>query len=132
MAHRVVDKTMKLESSYINLLGLRFHAYHGVLEQEQIVGNDYCLDVRMKYDISKAMLSDNIDDTLNYAKAYELIREEMMIPSQLLEHVAYRIGSRLIKQFPEIENIDIRLTKKNPPMRADGDGAMIELHLNQS
>ncbi|MBQ1800246.1 MAG: dihydroneopterin aldolase, partial [Prevotella sp.] len=94
---------MKLESSYINLLGLRFHAYHGVLEQEQIVGNDYCLDVRMKYDISKAMLSDNIDDTLNYAKAYELIRVEMMIPSQLLEHVAYRIGSRLIKQFPEIE-----------------------------
>lgn len=123
---------MKLESSYINLLGLRFHAYHGVLEQEQIVGNDYCLDVRMKYDISKAMLSDNIDDTLNYAKAYELIREEMMIPSQLLEHVAYRIGSRLIKQFPEIENIDIRLMKKNPPMGADGDGAMIELHLNQS
>ena len=123
---------MKLESSYINLLGLRFHAYHGVLEQEQIVGNDYCLDVRMKYDISKAMLSDNIDDTLNYAKAYELIREEMMIPSQLLEHVAYRIGSRLIKQFPEIENIDIRLTKKNPPMGADGDGAKIELHLNQS
>ena len=54
---------MKLESSYINLLGLRFHAYHGVLEQEQIVGNDYCLDVRMKYDISKAKLSDNIDDT---------------------------------------------------------------------
>ena len=132
MAHRVVDKTMKLESSYINLLGLRFHAYHGVLKQEQIVGNDYCLDVRMKYDISKAMLSDNIDDTLNYAKAYELIREEMMIPSQLLEHVAYRIGSRLIKQFPEIENIDICLTKKNPPMGADGDGAMIELHLNQS
>ena len=123
---------MKLESSYINLLGLRFHAYHGVLEQEQIVGNDYCLDVRMKYDISKAMLSDNIDDTLNYAKAYELIREEMMIPSQLLEHVAYRIGSRLIKQFPEIENIDIRLTKKNHQMGADGDGAMIELHLNQS
>ena len=122
---------MKLDSSYINLLGLRFHAYHGVLEQEQIVGNDYCLDVRMKYDISKAMLSDNIDDTLNYAKAYELIREEMMIPSRLLEHVAYRIGSRLIKQFPEIENIDIRLMKKNPPMGADGDGAMIELHLNQ-
>jgi hypothetical protein len=76
VAHRVVDKTMKLESSYINLLGLRFHAYHGVLEQEQIVGNDYCLDVRMKYNISKAMLSDNIDDTLNYAKAYELIRED--------------------------------------------------------
>ena len=123
---------MKLESSYINLLGLRFHAYHGVLEQEHVVGNDYCLDVRMKYDISKAMLSDNIEDTLNYAKAYELIRKEMMIPSRLLEHVAYRIGSRLMKQFPEIENIDIRLTKKNPTMGADGDGAMIELHLNQS
>lgn len=122
---------MQLESSYINLLGLRFHAFHGVMAQEQLVGNDYLLDVRVRYDLSKAMLSDDVNDTLNYATVYEMIRQEMQIPSCLLEHVAYRIGNRLMITFPQIESIDIHLTKKNPPMGADGDGAMIELHLKQ-
>ncbi len=122
---------MQLESSYINLLGLRFHAFHGVMAQEQLVGNDYLLDVRVRYDLSKAMLSDDVNDTLNYATVYEMIRQEMQIPSCLLEHVAYRIGNRLMTTFPQIESIDIHLTKKNPPMGADGDGAMIELHLKQ-
>lgn len=122
---------MQLESSYINLLGLRFHAFHGVMAQEQLVGNDYLLDVRVRYDLSKAMLSDDVNDTLNYATVYEMIRQEMQIPSCLLEHVAYRIGNRLMTTFPQIESIDIHLTKKNPPMGADGDGAMMELHLKQ-
>lgn len=122
---------MQLESSYINLLGLRFHAFHGVMAQEQLVGNDYLLDVRVRYDLSKAMLSDDVNDTLNYATVYEMIRQEMQIPSCLLEHVVYRIGNRLMTTFPQIESIDIHLTKKNPPMGADGDGAMIELHLKQ-
>lgn len=120
---------MELENSYINLLGLRFHAYHGVLSQERIVGNDYSLDVRVKYDLSKAMISDDVNDTLNYATVFELIRQEMQIPSCLLEHVAYRLGDRLFKSFPEIEYVEIRLTKKNPPMGADCDGAMVELVL---
>lgn len=120
---------MQLESSYINLLGLRFHAFHGVMAQEQLVGNDYLLDVRVRYDLSKAMLSDDVNDTLNYATMYELIRQEMLIPSHLLEHVAYRIGDKLLMTFPEIECIEIRLTKKNPPMGADCDGAMVELIL---
>ena len=120
---------MKLEDSYIDLTGLRFHAYHGVLEQERIVGNDYSIDVRVKYDVGRAMLSDDVNDTLDYATMYELIRQEMSVPSSLLERVAYRIGDRLFRHFPAIEQIDIRLTKINPPIGADCDGATVELHL---
>lgn len=120
---------MKLEDSYIDLTGMRFHAYHGVLEQERVVGNDYSVDVRVKYDVGRAMLSDDVNDTLNYATIYELIRQEMSVPSNLLERVAYRIGERLVRHFPAIEQIDVRLTKRNPPMGADCDGATVELHL---
>jgi dihydroneopterin aldolase len=120
---------MKLEDSYIDLTGMRFHAYHGVLEQERVVGNDYSVDVRVKYDVGRAMLSDDVNDTLNYATIYELIRQEMSVPSNLLERVAYRIGERLVGHFPAIEQVDVRLTKRNPPMGADCDGATVELHL---
>jgi dihydroneopterin aldolase len=120
---------MKLDESYIYLNHLRFHAYHGVLPQERSVGNDYLLDVRIKYNVANAMKSDNVNDTLNYAEVYKLICQEMMVPSNLLERVAYRIADRIARRFIVTEAIDIKLTKLNPPMEADCEGAGVELHL---
>ena len=119
---------IKLENSYICLKGLRFHGYHGVMEQERKVGNDYIVDVKMLYDVTKAMKTDNVEDTLNYAIAYDIVKQEMEIPSHLLENVAYRIANKLGEKFPHIVSIEIRVTKTNPPMSADCDGAMVELH----
>lgn len=119
---------IKLENSYICLKGLRFHGYHGVMEQERKVGNDYIVDVKMLYDVTKAMKTDNVEDTLNYAVAYDIVKQEMEIPSHLLENVAYRIANKLGETFPHIVSIEIRVTKTNPPMSADCDGAMVELH----
>ncbi|MBQ6063039.1 MAG: dihydroneopterin aldolase [Prevotella sp.] len=121
---------MTLDNSYICLKGLRFHAFHGVMEQEAAVGNEYVVDLRMECDLGKAMKSDNVEHTLNYATAYDIVREEMMKPSRLIENVAYRIAKRLGKAFPEIISIEIRVTKTNPPMGADCDGAMVELHFS--
>ena len=56
-------------------------------------------------------------------------RREMEKPSQLLEHVAGRIGRCLIDSYPVIEEVDIEIMKINPPMGADCDGAGVELHL---
>ena len=76
---------MKLNSSYIYLQDLRFHAYHGVEAQERIVGNDYLMDVRLQYPVDQAMLSDNVLDTVNYADVYRVLEQEMQVPSNLLE-----------------------------------------------
>lgn len=120
---------MKLENSYITINGLRFHAYHGVLPQERLTGNDYLINLRVRYSIEKAMHTDSVEDTLNYATVYEAVASEMMIPSNLLEHVAGRIGTHLLDMFPEIKDIDLSITKLNPPMGADCTGAGVEVHL---
>jgi dihydroneopterin aldolase len=41
-------------------------------------------------------------------------------PSQLLEHVAWRIAQALLERFPSVERVEIRVSKENPPMGADG------------
>lgn len=79
--------------------------------------------------MSLAMVSDNVDDTLNYAEVYKIVDQEMGVPSQLLERVAYRIGDRLSRKFTSITSINIKLTKLNPPFGADCKGAGVELHL---
>lgn len=120
---------MKLKKSYIVLQDLRFHAYHGVLPQERLTGNDYVVNLRIGYDIGDAMLSDDVNDTLNYAEVYQLVSQEMAVPSGLIEHVAGRIGDRLFRLFHKIEKVELKIIKQNPPMGADGDGAGIEVCL---
>lgn len=120
---------MRIESGYIFLKDLRFHAFHGVMPQERKVGGDFLVSLRMGYDISKAMRTDEVSDTLNYAEVYALVRKEMEQPSALLERVAGRIAEALFAFDPKILSIDLWLTKVNPPMGADCQGAGVELHL---
>ena len=117
---------MKLMSSKIYLRNVRFHAFHGVLPQEGIVGNDYLVNLMLDYDFSSAMQTDELQGTLNYAEVYQKVREEMAVPSKLLEHVAGRIAHRLFSDFPEIQKLQLSITKVNPPMGADSDGAGVE------
>lgn len=120
---------MKIERSYIVLKGVRFHAFHGVMPQERKVGADFEVTLRVAVDLTRPVASDEVADTLNYASLYEVVKRAMAQPSQLLEHVAGRIGSDVIDAFPQIESIDIMLTKLNPPMGAQCAGAGVELHL---
>lgn len=120
---------MQLKSSYIILENVRFHAFHGVLPQGRKVGNDYRVNLRIAYDFAQAMSSDDVNDTLNYAEVYQLLSQEMGVPSQLLERVAGRIGERLFRRYPSILSIDLSIIKINPPMGADSDGAGVKVHL---
>ena len=120
---------MKLMSSKIYLRNMRFYAFHGVLPQEGIVGNDYLVNLVLDYDFSSALKTDDLQGTLNYAEVYQKVREEMAVPSKLLEHVAGRIAHRLFSDFPEIQKLQLSITKVNPPMGADSDGAGVEVVL---
>ena len=115
--------------TYIRLEKLRFRALHGVLPQERQVGGDYVVTLRIGYPWQAAMASDAVADTLDYAAVFRLVQREMVLPSQLLEHVAGRIAKALLHDFPQITSIDLWLTKTCPPMGADSEGAGVELHL---
>ena len=115
--------------TYIRLEKLRFRAFHGVLPQERTVGGDFEVTLRIGYPWQQAMESDAVGDTLDYAAVYRLVRAEMALTSQLLEHVAGRIVKALLRDFPQITSVDLWLTKVTPPMGADSEGAGVELHL---
>ena len=120
---------MTLSSGYISLRNVRFHAFHGVLPQERQVGGDFLVTVRVGYPLERAMETDNVDDTLDYAALYALVKKEMAEPSELLEHVAGRIVKAITASFPKVTSVDLELTKLNPPMGADCEGAAVEVHV---
>lgn len=117
---------------YVFIDDMRFHSYHGVIEQERLTGNDYTVSVRAGYDVTRAMRTDDVSHTLNYADVYEVVSREMAVPSRLIEHVAGRMAERLFERFPLIQSLDIRIMKHNPPMGSDCTGAGVEIHLTNN
>lgn len=110
---------MKIRGTKIYLNDLRIYAMHGVGEQENIVGNSYIINIELDADYSKAAVNDCLDFTVSYADVYELVREEMAVPSKLLEHVSYRIASHILERFELVSAVSVSLMKENPPMGAD-------------
>lgn len=97
---------------------MRFFAYHGVDEQEHIVGNHFEVSITLTCHIAQALESDCLEHTINYAEIYQCIEREMNIPSRLLEHVAGRIITALKQHFGnKIEGGTITVAKIAPPFK---------------
>jgi dihydroneopterin aldolase len=100
----------------IEIEGMEFYAFHGHFEVEKIAGNRFLVNLKIETDCSRAGQTDRLEDTLDYQKAYRAIKEEMAIPSDLLEHVAQRIINRIKSEFQKVQKVTVKVSKMNPPM----------------
>lgn len=113
--------------SKITLENMKFHAHHGCLDFEKRDGNTFLVSISMELDTSKAEKSDNLSDTLNYQQVYDVVKREMEIPSELIEHVTRRIKDSVLSEFPQIQLLTVELSKLNPPLGGDVERVKIEM-----
>ena len=111
----------------IELEAMKFYAWHGVSPQETRVGNHFVVNLVLTAPLEKAVATDNLEDTINYATVYEIVKHEMAIPSKLLEHAAGRIMTALKNAFPELQETELKLSKLNPPFGGDVYSASVIL-----
>ena len=109
---------------------LKLYAHHGVLSQERLVGAEFLVSVRVDCRTDeRACVHDSLEGTISYADLCQEIRQEMAIPSRLLEHAAARIARHILNTHASAREVWVRLTKCNPPMSADCEGAGVEIRL---
>ena len=113
--------------SKISLENMEFHAYHGCLEHEILLGNTFIVNVSIELDTLLAGESDSLEHTLNYQLVYDVVKEQMEIQSKLIEHVGQRILDNIMFSFPQINALEVRLSKLNPPLGAKVERVSIEL-----
>lgn len=102
------------------------------MTQERTVGNDFLVSVEAEADCADAIESDELADTVSYASMADIVHDEMAVPSQLLEHVCGRIGRNLLRQFPTLSSVTVRITKLSPPIKGlQCDGAGVEVKLSE-
>lgn len=102
----------------IEIHGLRIYAYHGVDPQENVVGNEFEIDMILEFNCAHAMQTDRLDTTINYADVVEIIKAEMAHTSKLLEHVGQRIYDALTYRYSQITGGSISIYKIHPPISA--------------
>jgi dihydroneopterin aldolase len=117
-------------SNIISVNGINCYAFHGCMEEEQLIGNNYVVDVEITTDFNEAAATDDLSKTVDYVRIYEIVKQQMEIRSKLIEHVAGRICDQLLKNISRIENISVKVTKLNPPIKGDVQEVSVEITKN--
>ena len=98
---------------------IRVYAFHGCMKEEELIGSDYIVNLEVETDMHQPANSDLLEDAVDYVLLNAIVKEEMLIRSKLLEHVAQRIIDRILIKFPMVKSVEVKVAKQNPPIGGD-------------
>ena len=92
-----------------------------------LIGSDYRVDLGISADLSQPAISDQLNETVDYVHLNNIIKEEMTVRSNLLEHVAKRIIDRIFEEIKEVTEVEVEVSKINPPIGGDVESVSVKL-----
>lgn len=106
-----------MRNDFIELNGLTVFANHGVLDEEKKNGQNFFVDIRMYFDLSKAGKSDDLNKTVNYAELAVLVNDFMKNNTfNLIETVAEKLADEILHKYSLIEKVDLSIHKPEAPI----------------
>lgn len=113
----------------IKVRQLEVFAYHGCNEEEKINGQKFYVDANLYSDIKTPGLSDDLEDTVNYAKICKFINRFMTENRfDLIEAVAEQTSRALLKEFPKVKALDFTINKPNAPIKLQFGNVAVSVH----
>jgi len=102
---------------HITLREMKLYGYTGCLPEEKQKGQYFYVTVTMFFKEIPAVLTDDLDDTVNYAEVYEIVKD-MVSNSRfnLIEHLAHRIGREVISRYGSIDSVQVLIRKPDAPV----------------
>lgn len=119
----------------VALTDVRIFAFHGFYPEEQVLGNEYFIDVILGF-VQQVSLDQRRKDskptrpferTINYEDVYQLIKKEMLAPRQLLESVCEDILQKLLQDYSFLIDAKVQIRKSNPPFGGDQATSSVSL-----
>lgn len=106
-------------SDRIFITGLSLHAYHGVMAHESKVGQTFTLDLELEIDLSDAVQSDRVIDTVSYEKVVECASETFCAQRfRLIEAAAGKVLDTILARFPRVRAVKVTVHKPHAPIAA--------------
>lgn len=112
------------------LKDVRFHAFHGFYEEERLLGGEFFVTIETEADVYDDG-NDNLNNTVNYERLFEITSQEMSKTKKLIETVAHSILDRVRHEFLAVKAIKVCLRKSNLPLSGEVSCSIIELSFNR-
>ncbi|KEQ06013.1 MAG: dihydroneopterin aldolase [Alphaproteobacteria bacterium] len=112
----------------ITLKNCAFFARHGVLDQENTLGQRFFVDAAMEVEAGDALETDLVEQTVDYGLAFALI--ERVVTGQqrkLIETLAFDIAKALCARFAQIRHVEITVRKPSAPVQGVLDHAEVRV-----
>jgi dihydroneopterin aldolase len=107
---------------------LRFFAHHGMLPAESAHGQFFEVSVRLELPLAAAAQGDDLNLTVDYQDVYCAVRVVLEGPRfQLVETLAERVATALLKTFPRVEAVEVEIIKPAPPVAFSSGGLGVKI-----
>jgi len=104
----------------ITVEGIRVFAYHGHLPEEAVLGGHFIVNVWVEVDTVEVEKTDDLKHTVDYVKIIAIVKEQMAIRSNMIEHPAKRIVDAIL-HLNKVQKVTVELEKVLPPIDATFD-----------
>ncbi|PRD48414.1 dihydroneopterin aldolase [Sphingobacterium haloxyli] len=110
----------------VALQKVRFFSPIGYYKEERILGNEFFVDVVVRFPFGNANTED-LSNTINYGELYNLVYEVMKKERRLLESAAEEILSKIQNRYPFVDEARVSVHKTTPPFGHDHVQARVSL-----
>jgi dihydroneopterin aldolase len=104
----------------ITVEGIRVFAYHGHLPEEAVLGGHFIVNVWVTADTSEVEKTDDLNDTVDYVRIIEIVKEQMAIRYDMIEVPAKRIIEAILT-LNKVQKVKVEVEKIQPPIDATFD-----------
>ncbi|MCK4688690.1 MAG: dihydroneopterin aldolase [Candidatus Marinimicrobia bacterium] len=111
----------------VKLKNMVFYGYHGVIEQEKVLGGKYEVDVEFEFDMTSAIKTDHLRDTISYEEIYQLVQDVVTNSKfHLIEALAGKLLRVIFNTYP-VDLVLVRIRKPNAPVKGVLDTVEVEI-----
>ncbi|HEX2412216.1 MAG TPA: dihydroneopterin aldolase [Solirubrobacteraceae bacterium] len=111
----------------VEIVGLSLYTHHGVSAAEREVGQRLVLDVRFDVGEPDALITDRVEDTVDYGEVCQVIALLAQQRSyRTLERLCAVIAERLASQFGA-EMVTVKASKPEPPIPLPVEEVSVEV-----
>ena len=104
----------------ITVEGIRVFSHHGHLPEEAKLGGHFIVNVWVNADTLEVEKTDDLNDTVNYVKIIEIVKEQMAIRANMIEVPAKRIVDAILL-LQKVQKVKVEVEKIQPPIDATFD-----------
>lgn len=117
----------------VSIKNMMFYGFHGYYEYEREQGQKFFFDVEMIINDDKALETDNLNEGVDTARVYDVVRDVSENQRfQLLAALGGHIADKLLGKFSHVDQATVRIRKPSVPIAGPMDYVEVEVTRNKN